>query len=411
MRNQLLTIFLVSFVCPLMIQTSSAQIALEMEPIEAKSVITNVTLYRNRASITRTTSLDLDAGGYAIFFRDIPEVAYLDSVQARVSNGSLLSVETSSRPIVVDNSKLITELLAEIEGIKIKLVQTEATSESIQLQISMLKTLIEKATNDKISPVDLETFSAQITFIGDRMKNLAIEKTNNTKETEELQKHLRNAMQRKQLISVTRKKQINAVIDIGVVRAGTVEVQLTYIVYNASWSPTYAVRANAQGNEITIDYDALLTQKTGENWTNVALTLSTAQPQQSITPPMPTPWYVDIYQPASPSSAPRTKTMGGDAIYDAAYLGDDSALQMRHSEKNMGVAEASAAASVVNDGPAVSFVLPRTVTVPSNASDAQTTSIATIETSAEHFLIAVPMLTDQVFIRSEVTNKSDYILL
>jgi uncharacterized protein (TIGR02231 family) len=49
--------------------------------------------------------------------------------------------------------------------------------------------------------------------------------------------------------------------------------------------------------------------------------------------------------------------------------------------------------------------------VPSNKEDAQTTSIATIETSAEHFLIAVPMLTDRVFIRSEVTNKSGYVLL
>jgi uncharacterized protein (TIGR02231 family) len=75
------------------------------------------------------------------------------------------------------------------------------------------------------------------------------------------------------------------------------------------------------------------------------------------------------------------------------------------------VEAASAAASIVGDGPAVSFVLPRTVTIPSNAKDRQTTSIASIETTADLFRIAVPMITDSVFIRSNVTNESDYILL
>ena len=58
-----------------------AQVSLEMLPSDAHSVISDVTLYRNRASITRTATLDLDAGGHSIFFRDLPDSAYLDSVQ------------------------------------------------------------------------------------------------------------------------------------------------------------------------------------------------------------------------------------------------------------------------------------------------------------------------------------------
>jgi uncharacterized protein (TIGR02231 family) len=184
---------------------------------------------------------------------------------------------------------------------------------------------------------------------------------------------------------------------------------LTYLVYNASWTPVYSVRANPKGDKIAIDYDAKLEQKTGENWTDISLTLSTAQPQQSITPPMPNPWFVDVYTPPTPQPV-ALRSAGSERRSEGRSAAEHRfAVMMDTSEKN--VESASAAASIVGNGPAVSFVLPRTVTVPSNKEDAQTTSIATIETTAEHFLIAVPMLTDRVFIRSEVTNKSDYVLL
>ncbi|MDP6541196.1 MAG: DUF4139 domain-containing protein, partial [Phycisphaerales bacterium] len=61
--------------------------------------------------------------------------------------------------------------------------------------------------------------------------------------------------------------------------------------------------------------------------------------------------------------------------------------------------------------PAVSFELPRTISVPSRKGDKQKTAIASIEASADLFRVAVPMITDSVFIRSEVTNDSPFILL
>jgi uncharacterized protein (TIGR02231 family) len=136
--------------------------------------------------------------------------------------------------------------------------------------------------------------------------------------------------------------------------------------------------------------------------------LSTAQPQQSITPPMPRPWYVDVFEPApaQPSAGARISRMQTDSSVESNYSGGELSYAWA---KN--VETASANATVTGNGPAVSFVLPRTVTVPSNSVDKQTTSLGVIETSAKQYLIAVPMLTDNVFTRSEVTNKSDYILL
>lgn len=381
----------------------NAQVSLEMEPIDANAEITSVTLYRNRAAITRTATLELNTGGYTIFFKDIPSVAYLDSVQASVSdNASLLAVDTSNKPILVENSKLVTELVAQIEEVEAKLIDANSEGNAIILQIELLKTLIEKASNDKAPPIELELFNEQITFAGNRMQDLSAKQFENSNKIRKLKELLINLKQQKHNISIGTKNQIDAIVDIGVANPCEVEVQLTYLVSNASWTPTYSIHANTDGNTISIDYEAELNQKTGENWTDVSLTLSTAQPQQSITPPMPSPWYVDVYQPPQPTSAPRLPNFETKS---------DSALLERRLSLGTAVEVASAAAAVVGDGPAVSFVLPRTVTIPSDITESQTTSIASIETSAEQYLIAVPMLTDRVFVRSEVTNKSDYILL
>ena len=394
---------------------TSAQVSLEMEPLEANSSITDITLYRGRAAITRRATLDLDAGGYSIFFRDLPSSAFLDSVQASVSeNAKLLSIDTSSTPIAKDNSKLLKEILAELKDSKTQLHNADAQAESIKVQKDLLKTLIDHASNDKKENVDLAVLQEQLEFIGSNMTSLGVAQIENANTQSELQQHIQMLQRRINNLGNSSKTQRNAVVDIGVATAGTVTIELTYLVNNATWNPTYSIRANNKADLITIEYDADIQQKSGENWTDVTMTLSTAQPQQSATPPMPTPWFVEVYK-----APPPTVTIGIiNAQPNAVGLrSKDSVVaeSMMDSEETsyfgLEVAMASANATINSDGPAVSFTLPRKITVTSNAQDMQTTSLGAFETEAKLFRIAVPMITDSTYIRSNVTNTSDYILL
>ena len=412
MRTQLLA-FITSVVT--VASATSAQVSLEMEPLEANSSITDITLYRGRAAITRRATLDLDAGGYSIFFRDLPSSAFLDSVQASVSeNAKLLSIDTSSTPIAKDNSKLLKEILAELKDSKTQLHNADAQAESIKVQKDLLKTLIDHASNDKKENVDLAVLQEQLEFIGSNMTSLGIAQIENANTQSELQQHIQMLQRRINNLGNSSKTQRNAVVDIGVATAGTVTIELTYLVNNATWNPTYSIRANNKADLITIEYDADIQQKSGENWTDVTMTLSTAQPQQSATPPMPTPWFVDVYK-----APPPTVTIGIiNAQPNAVGLrSKDSVVaeSMMDSEETsyfgLEVAMASANATINSDGPAVSFTLPRKITVASNAQDMQTTSLGAFETEAKLFRIAVPMITDSTYIRSNVTNTSDYILL
>jgi hypothetical protein len=63
-------------------------------------------------------------------------------------------------------------------------------------------------------------------------------------------------------------------------QASRLRLRLHYFVPGARWAPAYTVRLDRTLTEGTLELRAMVGQSTGEDWTNVALTLSTATPQQ-----------------------------------------------------------------------------------------------------------------------------------
>jgi uncharacterized protein (TIGR02231 family) len=381
-------------------------VTVEMEPINANASVSGVTLYRGRAAVTRTTELNLEAGGWSVFFRDLPSSATLDSVQASVlGDAKLVAVDTTSFPLAKDNNKLLAVINQEIEYVEEKIALAQSEEQSIKVQITFLETLVLRSSTEKEQIVDLASFEEQLVFIGKQMASLESQKFTNKKLREELTNERNTLIKQRNNLANENRVQRDAIVNIVVLAEGAVTIEVTYLCNSASWEPSYSIRASEGGEAIAIDYDANLTQFTGEDWKDVNLTLSTAQPQRSASPPKLSPWPVDIQEPA------QTRSKIGRVTPPAAYATDSivEAESERSLEQKFG--SAVAAASVLGDGPAVSFVLPRTISVPSNKSDTQKTTIATIEATASLFRVAIPMITDSVFIRSEVKNDSPFILL
>jgi len=67
----------------------------------------------------------------------------------------------------------------------------------------------------------------------------------------------------------------------------------------AGWVPQYDIRAVNTKNPIKLTYKASVFQTTGEDWSNVKLKLSTANPNLGGLKPELTPWYLDFYQPVA----------------------------------------------------------------------------------------------------------------
>src|SRR5262249_48389906 len=63
------------------------------------------------------------------------------------------------------------------------------------------------------------------------------------------------------------------------------KVLLNYLVDSATWKPQYKFRAAKDKDPVQVEYLAAVLQQTGEEWGNVDVTLSTAQPLLNAAPP------------------------------------------------------------------------------------------------------------------------------
>ncbi|CCO35557.1 Protein F37C4,5 [Rhizoctonia solani AG-1 IB] len=112
---------------------------------------------------------------------------------------------------------------------------------------------------------------------------------------------------------------------------GKAELMVTYVVSNANWTPMYDIRASIAespdaASKIALHYRASIIQTTGENWPEVALTLSTASPQLGSKVPMLSPWKIGF--PVPLVSPPRS--------IGFAYKAIDNTLDYEGSDDDMG---------------------------------------------------------------------------
>lgn len=71
-------------------------------------------------------------------------------------------------------------------------------------------------------------------------------------------------------------------------------LDISYIISGASWSPKYEIRVISLEDNLILEYQAEIKQYTGEDWKDVNLTLSTAQPATGGDPPKLSPWNIKL---------------------------------------------------------------------------------------------------------------------
>lgn len=72
---------------------------------------------------------------------------------------------------------------------------------------------------------------------------------------------------------------------------------LSYQVRRAGWKPAYRASLDSNASSVELERMATISQKTGEDWSNVKLRLSTGQPDLSVQAPDPSSWLLSYVSP------------------------------------------------------------------------------------------------------------------
>jgi len=162
--------------------------------------------------------------------------------------------------------------------------------------------------------------------------------------------------------------------------------------------PVYDLRLERSAGRLQIARGAFVRQVTGENWQDVALTLSTVRPSEQTTPSEVWPWQRQIFDPEQ--VLPRT-SMRLDAESDSLAGASEP---MAQAPVMVDMATASF------DGLSVTYDYPEPVSVASGA-DRVRLAVGTLDLDTEISARAIPLNDATAFLMADFTNDAQDLIL
>lgn len=271
--------------------------------------IREVTVYDNQALVTRRGLVQLTGEEHELVIAQLPVMLVSESVRAS-GKGTvavrLLGVRTERTYATEAIAHQVAQLNQEIEQLEEQKRYWQDQLALLNLQRNFVKSLntqyLERLTRfPNPEQVNLVEIRELLDFIGEQYSKFSTAIAQQEKEQQTLDKQLQALRQQLQQLSTPRPQEnFSIIITLEPSAAGEFELEVSYVVYQASWMPLYDLRFSTTNETINISYLAEVKQSTGEDWLDVALTLSTAKPGLGTLPPKLTPWYVDVQRLSYP---------------------------------------------------------------------------------------------------------------
>lgn len=387
--------------------------------MEIQTAVSSVTLYPDRARVTRTGTVDVTPEIRHLFIEELPLTMDIDSVRVAgqgTAKVRILGVDVRQRNYTVTPASNIQALEEQIETLldELKAIEDEKTSWNAQAHYlsglrestrEFARGLSRGQTTVQEQATLLAFLHEQETAVKTAVRDLNIQQRTRTREVNKLKRDLKQNQSARPL------RRHQAKIEVEIVNAGNFEAQLTYVVHGASWSPLYDVRFNQ--NNLTLEAIAQISQNSGEDWPDVQLAVSTARPALNQRLPELHTWYIDHFRPRPPAAPMMSKSaMSVRGMMEEESEADMDDMMMMADEMPMPKMERAEAvvAHVESSGTAVTFQLPSTSTIPSDGSPHKAV-ISRTELPTQIDYLSVPKHTDAVFRRLTIDNTGEAPLL
>jgi uncharacterized protein (TIGR02231 family) len=178
------------------------------------------------------------------------------------------------------------------------------------------------------------------------------------------------------------------------------------VVNNAGWTPIYDLRAMNTKSPVQLNYKANVFQSTGEEWKNVRLKLSTANPSLGGLKPELNTWYLDFYQ-AQYSTSQKLKGRVAGVRSSPAPEAD---MQMSEREESMPAETVADYVRTIETTLNTEFdiMLPYTV---SSGNKPTLVDVKVHEVKADYVYSVAPKLDKDAFLIANAVGWEDFNLL
>lgn len=383
--------------------------ALLAEDIPLTSDVSAVTLYPQGATVTREVPFSAPAGRHDLILTDLPRGTDLSGIRVSVEGATMgrlsarrdfvppRDAQTDARiaaaeALVEERESALRDAMAQVQSIRLEREAAQARVEFLTRlgQGEGVAQMDVAALRDLARMIGAETLAArQAAFDAERRAEAA------ERGLKDLKEALSDAQQA--LAALVPEAKARAMLAVGIDSDAPAQgsVTVTYTIAQAGWRPVYDLRLDRDTAQLVIERGAFVTQETGENWRDVALTLSTVRPSEQTAPSQIWPeqrWIVDEEQPVPMPTAEAFSA-------DQAQAGGMLAASPKRVQ-----------AEAMFDGLSVTYSYPDPVGIASGA-DHVRLDLGPLEMSADLVAQAVPLSDSSAFLMAHVTNGTEELIL
>ncbi len=371
-----------------------------------ESKITDVTVFLNRAQVTREAKTRIEAGKTNLIIGGLTSTLDAQSIQV-TGKGSFVLLSTSHQQNFLNEfnqPKSIKALKDSLAFFKKEVSATQNQKEILNKEEQLI------LSNQKIGGSNQNLTVAELRAMADFYRSRLNEIATMRSRYDEKMNRLTERQQKVQLQLNSQNELFSRntseiVVSVSADAATALELELSYVVSNASWYPVYDLRAINTKQPIQLNYKANVQQTTGEDWNNVRLKLSTANPSLGGWKPELDPWYLNFYEkvirtPRFRSSKPEAKAKMEDRVNIVA-------AEAAPIELSFGIDDYT---STIQTSIATEFDISLPYTVASS-SKPTVVDIRKYDVKADYQYASAPKLDNDAFLLAKVMGWEEYNLL
>ncbi|WP_084294306.1 DUF4139 domain-containing protein [Leisingera aquimarina] len=313
------------------VQTAASVAA--ADTLSVSSRVSEVTLYPGLAEVTRRAAVTLPEGRHRLILQNVPKSALLETLQVEITGARRIATllredyvppRDAEDPEIEAAEARIRDLEAQVASVRDEAAGARAGVRAAEASIGFLQQL---GGNEGLAQADASALSEIARMISQeagKASQAAVEAEAGARRIElrleSLDADLAAARAALAAIALEDRDRLHIAVDVEAEQAGEGVVMLSYFTAGGGkigWQPSYEMHlSTGDAVEVTLKRAVTLVQDTGENWQDVALTLSTAKPSGQGSPSALHPWLRRIETPEPPRAQ---KSFGLDVAEMSAH--------------------------------------------------------------------------------------------
>jgi len=391
--------------------------------IIVESHLKAVTVYTNRAMLTRQATVDVPVGAHTIVFNNLSASLLQDSLRAEgkaiadVKFGAVSSKKIHGNELIAPHEKKLND---QLEALQDKRRSIEAEKQALSFKKTFFNTLSNQGalrSKENIAEINLKpeqwAAAAQAVYVG--ISDVLKSRITQDITLRSLNRQIAKIRKELNQLKTGQRSTYQVMIPVEASAATKLTVDLSYQLPNATWKPLYDARLDTDKGTLELVQYGSVSQNSGEDWSGVALTLSTAQPHRGAgLPDLQTMW-VNFYNKVTKDrGGMRNKrleayTQSGGV---ASYSNDGDVAPMKMGFGTVGEAlpalkEAKFVRAVIETGGFVSeYKIPGPSTVKADGTESKL-MIGTFDTDSEIRIQVKPQISSEAYLVPHLKLKGE----